>query len=281
MSRSTILLALICASPLALAQGTPEPKPAESPSEKAPAEPGETDKPDDKPAKPAPKPGEKGWKGGRVKFKRTQGTAAELKAKFVAFQKELAARYPSLGKTPSKDKPKEGPGLEPPGPKTPKTPEKDEPKKDPVLETLRSFQPTKPALEDLLTRPGLEAMGRQIFKSGEKLFASDVPTICKRLKLRPELTEVEVFSATTEDLLTMDLESDAAREFASGLRRTARFLKPRYRWFVVVLNRPQAVKDKAPAPKTPSLDPADARLQLWGFSQGRYVLLGKIWRRDK
>jgi hypothetical protein len=228
--------------------------------------------------KAPPKPGKKGWKGGRVKFKRAQGSSKELEAKIKGFMKELAVRYPM--RKPGKDG-KDGGGLTPPTPKKPgEKPGKDGKKKDPLLELMRTWRPTKAVLEDAFTVEGLKAMGKTIRTSAKKLFAGDVKSISKRLGIRPDYKEVQVFGASSEDLVGMDLESVAGKEFAGGLKRTARFLKPRYHWYVVVLNRPKEVKAKDKN-KRPKLDSADARIQLWVFSGGHYRLLGRIWRLDK
>ncbi|MGE0708503.1 MAG: hypothetical protein AB7N76_23270 [Planctomycetota bacterium] len=245
---------------------------------------------------PAKQPGEKGFQGGQVAFKREQGSAAELEAQVKAFMKALAERFHMKGEGAKPEgqegkEPKEG--LTPPPPKKDAEPEdedegkepkegaKEEETKDPLLATLRSWRPTKEVLEDVLTREGLEVMGRQIFGSAGKLFSgAHVKAICKRLGIRPDYQEVQVFQGSTEGLIAMDLESAEAREFAAGLKRTARLLKPRLQWFVVVLNRPKEQKEKDKAQR-PKLDPADARLQLWVYSQGHYRLLGRIWRLDK
>lgn len=247
---------------------------------------------------PAPKatpgPGEKGFKGGRVALKRDQGSAKELQAQLSALMKRLAQDYPKLGQGAAPKQPAEGGadegGLSLPPARGPRSdpqpaPTPGEAKPDPVLQALRSFAPDKQALEDVLTLPGLKAVGKPIYKAARALFAKDVPTICAQLGVRPDYQVVAVHEASREQLLGMDVESEASRHFAGGLKRAASFLKPGYRAFVVTLDRTpeQKAKDaqaKDAKAKAPRLDPADARLQVWVKSGKRYVLLGRIWRPE-
>ncbi|HBP19400.1 MAG TPA: hypothetical protein DEA08_16625 [Planctomycetes bacterium] len=269
------LLGLALAAPAA-AQGSPEGEQA-------------------KPKAAEPGPGEKGFKGGRVALKRDQGSAKELQAQLTAFMKRLAQDHPKLGQAApagQAEQPKDD-GLSLPPARRPATPspskgdaaEGDAAKADATLGALRSFAPDKQALEDVLTLAGLKAVGKPIYKAARALFSKDVATICGRLGIRPDYQVVEVHEASREQLLGMDVESEASQHFAGGLKRAASYLKPGYRCFVVTLDRPPAQKalDAQTAPKETKrlrLDPADARLQVWVKSGKRYLLLGRIWRPE-
>ncbi len=135
-------------------------------------------------------------------------------------------------------------------------------------EALRSLAPDEKALKDAFTEAGFKELGTELLEGATKLFAGETPEILERLGLKPDLETVEVFKASTEDLLTMESGTDAAREFASGLRRTARLLEPRYHWYCAVL---RSKVEGGP----------DCRLQLFFHSEGRWVLLGRIWRLDE
>jgi hypothetical protein len=135
-------------------------------------------------------------------------------------------------------------------------------------EALRSLAPDEKALKDAFTEAGYKELGAELLEGATKLFAGETPEILERLGLKPDLETVEVFKASTEDLLTMESGTDAAREFASGLRRTARLLEPRYHWYCAVL---RSKVEGSP----------DCRLQLFFHSEGRWVLLGRIWRLDE
>lgn len=135
-------------------------------------------------------------------------------------------------------------------------------------EALRSLAPDEKALKDAFTEAGYKELGAELLEGATKLFAGETPQVLERLGLKPDLETVEVFKASTEDLLTMESGTDAAREFASGLRRAARHLKPRYHWYCAVL--------RAKAEGSP-----ECRLQLFFHTEGRWVLLGRIWRLDE
>lgn len=232
----TLLLAL--AAPAALAQtpddGLPPPKPQPQPTEAPPAPaPTPSEAP---PATPAPNteaPAPTAPDGqGRVRFKREQGTAEALKGHLEATLAALrSGDAAALG------------------------------------EKLNAFKPDDEALKEAFTEEGYKALAPKITESAPKLFSGQPAEIAARLGLKPEQSEVEVFMASTEDLLTMESGTDAAREFASGLRRTAQHLKPRFVWYCAV------AKGKGPADEP-------ARLQLFFFHKGRFVLLGRIWRID-
>lgn len=237
-----LALALIAPACLAQDDGLPPPRPtpAPTPEEEEPEEeePEETPPPETPPAQPpkplppAPPPAPAGQ--GRVRFSREQGTAEALKAHL---ERTLAALK-------GKDEAALG-------------------------EALRALKPSEGALRDAFTEDGFKALAPRILERAPELFAGEPAKIAERLSLRPELEQVEVFTARTEDLLSMEVGTDAAREFASGLRRTAEHLKARYVWYCAVL------KPTGPAAE----DPAQAtRLQLFVFHEGKFVLLGRIWR---
>jgi len=142
---------------------------------------------------------------------------------------------------------------------------------------LRAFAPNDDALKAAFTDEGHKALAPKIREGATPLFTGEPAEIARRLGLRPELESVEVFTASTEDLLTMDAGTDAAREFASGLRRAAQHLKPRFVWYCAVLKpkAPAAEDSTQAAPATPA---AAARLQLFFFHEGKFVLLGRVWR---
>lgn len=240
------LVALALAAPVALAQedGLPPPRPTPAPAPEDGEEPEEDDEgqdepeaptppaPPPRPLPPAPPPAPDGQ--GRVRFKREQGTADALKAHLERSLAALeAGDAAALG------------------------------------EALRALAPTEAALRDAFTEEGWKALAPRILERAPQLFAGEPIEIAQRLSLRPGLGQATVFRASTEDLLSMESGSDAAREFASGLRRAARHLKPRYVWYCAVLT-----------PRGPAADdPAQAaRLQLFFFHEGKFVLLGRIWR---
>lgn len=137
-----------------------------------------------------------------------------------------------------------------------------------TAEVIKSFAPDEKAIKDALTDEGWKAIGPRITEGAARLFAGEPPQLLERLGLKPELEEVQVYKATTEELLAMELGTDAAREFASALRRTARLLKPRYHWYAAVL-RPKGGEGEA------------ARLQLFFQFEGRWILLGRVWRAEE
>lgn len=244
---SRCLVALVLVAP-AMAQDDglppPRPNPAPTPSpedeeepevepEELPPETPPAQPP--KPLPPAPPPAPAGQ--GRVRFSREQGTAAALKS-----QLERALVALKAGDTAA------------------------------LGEALRAFKPSEAALVDAFTEQGHKALAARILQSAPELFAGEPAKIAERLNLRPDLEQVEVFTATTEDLLSMEAGTDAAREFASGLRRTAEHLKKRYVWFCAVL-RPTGPAAEDPTKAT--------RLQLFFFHEGKFVLLGRIWRIEE
>lgn len=261
--------------------------------------------PENGPKKDAPPKAEDAPKSGRQAFKRDQGTSAELAKHVQGVLAELGKRYPdwrydaskagtpvggpsSGSATPTKETPKTpGGGLRPPptkgpvakGPASTRTPE--EVAKDSLLQTLRGWQPTKEALIDVLTLDGIKAIGKSTYKIGKRTFAADEPrAIASALGIHPSLSGVKVYRASTEELLSMELETVSATEFASGLRDVARYLKPRYQFYVVTLDRPEAEKKKAPLPKG-AIDTVDARLQLFAKSGKTWIYVGRIWRLEK
>ncbi len=131
---------------------------------------------------------------------------------------------------------------------------------------LAAWRPDAEAARDLLRGGPDGALGKAALAEAEVTFAGAPAEVAARLGLRPDLTEVEVFEAWTEDLATMQPESVAAREFASGLRWVAKHLPERYRWYVVAL-RPKG-SDEA------------VRLQVFAYSGKRWVYLGRLWRLD-
>lgn len=135
-------------------------------------------------------------------------------------------------------------------------------------EALKSLAPDEKALKDAFTEAGFKELGTELLEGATKLFSGETPEILERLGLKSDLETVEIFRASTEDLLTMESGSDAAREFASGLRRAARHLKPRYHWYCAVL------RSKVEGAQ-------ECRLQLFFHTEGRWVLLGRIWRLDE
>ncbi|MCO5169481.1 MAG: hypothetical protein M9894_24320 [Planctomycetes bacterium] len=241
-----LLLAAALAAPALRAQdgglpppgprpGTPPaPEDEEGVEEEAEEEPA-PDAPPATPPKPLPPPPPKAADGlHRVQFKREQGTAEALKGHLertlAAFKAGEAA---ALG------------------------------------EALRAMAPDEAALKDAFTDDGFKALAPRILERAPQLFAGEPAEVARRLGLRADLETVEVFTASTEDLQSMESGTDAAREFASGLRRTAQHLKPRYHWYCAVL------KAKGPAGEDPT---HGTRLQLFFYRDGKFVLLGRIWR---
>lgn len=242
---SSCLVALALVAPTARAQddGLPPPRPTpapapdgdDEPEEEEPEEPSPPDAPPatpPKPLPPAPPPAPPGQ--GRVRFSREQGAAEQLQTQLTQALAALkGGDATALG------------------------------------EALRTFKPSEAALRDAFTDEGFKALAPRILSRAPELFEGEPARIAERLNLRPELEQVQVFAATTEDLLTMEAGTDAAREFASGLRRTAEHLKKRYVWYCAVL------KPTGPAAEDPT---KAARLQLFFFHEGKFVLLGRIWR---
>ena len=242
-SLRTILLSSLLAACLAapaLAQDdpvgpppTPQPKPDPAP----PTEPAPTPAPGTEAPKPAPgteaAPPAGKEREGRKRFERDQGQADALKGQL---ERLLAVVKGADAKA--------------------------------TGEALRSLAPDEKALKDAFTEAGYKELGAELLEGATKLFAGETPEILERLGLKADLETVEVFKASTEDLLTMESGTDAAREFASGLRRAARHLKPRYHWYCAVL---RSKVEGSP----------DCRLQLFFHTEGRWVLLGRIWRLDE
>lgn len=242
-SLRTILLSSLlaaCVAAPALAQDdpvgpppTPQPKPDPAPAtEPAPTPAPGTEATPKPPASETPAPAAKDREG-RKKFERDQGQAEVLQGQLERLlQVVKGADAKATG------------------------------------EALRSLAPDEKALKDAFTEAGFKELGAELLEGATKLFAGETPQVLERLGLKPELETVEVFKASTEDLLTMEPGTDAAREFASGLRRTARHLKPRYHWYCAVL--------RSKAEGGP-----ECRLQLFFHTEGRWVLLGRIWRLDE
>ncbi len=249
--------------------------------------------------------GEAAPKSGRQPFSRDQGSVQELTGEVQAVLAELKKRYPDwrydLSKagtpvggpsggaaTPKETPKKTGGGLQPPPQKGPvvkgpspseRSPEEVE--KDTLLQRLRAWAPTKVALIDVMTVEGVFAIGKSTYTVGKRTFGPDEPrAIAENLGIHPSLSEVKVYQATTEELQTMELETVSAIEFASGLRGVAAHLKPRYRFYVVTLDRPAKEKEQAPMPKG-AIDSVDARLQLFAKSGGKWIYVGRIWRLEK
>jgi len=249
--------------------------------------------------------GEEAPKSGRQPFSRDQGSTAELAGEIKAVLAALQTRYPdwrydaskagtpvggpSGGAVAPKETPKKtGGGLQPPpkgGPVVKGQPSgersAEEVEKDALLKRLRAWRPTKEALIDVLTPEGVWEIGKSTYTVGKRTFGPDEPrAIAENLGIHPSLSEVKVYQATTEELQTMEFESVSSIEFASGLRGVAQHLKPRYRFYVVTLDRPAKEKESAPMPKG-AIDSVDARLQLFAKSGGKWIYVGRIWRLEK
>jgi hypothetical protein len=241
----TLLLALVLTAPVVGAQDDglpppPGPRPGGTPEPEPEPEPEPQPPAPDKPPPPPVAPAPAGQH--RVRFKREQGAADALKAQLERTLAALKATDTAA-----------------------------------AGEALRAFAPNDEALQDAFTDEGYKALAPKIREGAAQLFAGEPAEIARRLGLRPELEEVEVFTATTEDLLTMESGTDAAREFASGLRRTAQHLEPRYVWYCAVI-KPKAPAEDAPPAAAPAAPVQPARLQLFFFHQGKFVLLGRVWR---
>jgi len=276
-----------CCGGLAFAQD-----PKETPKKDAPSDDKKSDEGKDAP------------KSGRQPFSRDQGSTAELAGEIKAVLAALKTRYPdwrydtskagtpvggpSGGSAAPKEAPKKTGGLQPPPKKgpvvkgpTPGERSAEEVEKDTLLKRLRAWRPTKEALIDVMTPEGVWDIGKSTYKVGKRTFGPDEPrAIAENLGIHPSLSEVKVYQATSEELQTMEFESVSAIEFASGLRGVAQHLKPRYRFYVVTLDRPAKAKESAPMPKG-AIDSVDARLQLFAKSGGKWIYVGRIWRLEK
>lgn len=242
------LVALTLMAPVqAQDEGLPPPRPAPRPAEDEPAEEGEEPVEEEEPAEetppatppkplpPSPPPAPP--RQGRVAFSREQGKAEALKEQLERAVAALkAGDAAALG------------------------------------EVLRAFQPNEAALRDAFTEDGFKALAPRLLERAPAIFSGEPAKIAERLNLRADQEQVTVFTASTEDLLTMEPGTDAAREFAGSLRRTAAHLKPRYVWYCAVL------KPTGPAAEDPT---QTARLQLFFFHEGKFILLGRIWRIEE
>lgn len=184
-------------------------------------------------AAPSARAQEEGEKPGRQKFSREQGDPEKLKAKVAELLQALAAD-----------------------------------KADEVKKTLESLAPDEKVVEDVLTPEGKKALGEKLIASAKEALAGEPKEVAERLKLDPALSNVIVFSATTEDLASMEAETDAAMHFAGGLKRASRWLKPRYRFYAVVMRKPET-------------EEGGNHLQLFVYSNERFVFLGKLWRLEE
>jgi len=168
---------------------------------------------------------------GRVRFDREQGDPDELKARVEELLAAIAAEDAEQ-----------------------------------VGELLGAMAPDEDVVEDVFTPEGQETLGPRLLEGVGRLFEGEPMEVAGRLPLSPKRTEVEVFTASKEDLSSMEYGTVAARHFASGLRAMADMLKAQYHFYSVRMT-----------------DPADEEgrgeyLQLFVYSGGRYVLLGRIWR---
>lgn len=135
-------------------------------------------------------------------------------------------------------------------------------------EALRSLVPNKEAVEAALTKEGFEALGGKVQAHAKEIFGAGPQAALEKLGITPEFRKVDVFSATTEDLKSMEAETTAAREFASGLRTCADHLKPATTFYCARLY-PRGAED----------DPqAGVRLQLFYMHEDRFVYLGPLWK---
>lgn len=222
------------------------------------------------------------WPGGKVAFKREQGSEAELKQRIETLLRTIAKEARGEAAPAPAEDPE---GLQPPAGEEAAAP----PAKQTALEMLRSLAPDEAAVREAFGASGQRELGPKLLAAASRLFEGDGPAIARRLGIRPQHRVVDVYGATSEELAAMDLGTVAAREFAAGLRRVASHLRPQFRWYVVVL-RPKA--DDA-AEEQEELDPTDwdlptprdaegtTRLQLLFRCKDRYVLLGRIWRLDQ
>ncbi len=266
-----LAVALLVASPTRAQEEGGEPAPEAKEGEGEEAQP-----------KPAPRPDQPSWKGGRYEVERAQGSAKELEERFAKLLAALAAEREGTAEAPAPGEGGADEGLGTP-PARPKPAAGEAPAA--ALEQLRALAPDAAAVADAFRPVAHDRVAPKLLAAAEKLFAGKTEEIAARLGIRPEHRVVKVHAATTEELLGMELGTVAAREFASGLRRVADGLKPGYTWYVVVL-RPEAPKPEEP------LDPTDwdlpaprdpkgvTRLQLFFHHEGRYVLLGRLWRME-
>lgn len=141
---------------------------------------------------------------------------------------------------------------------------------DKAKELFAAMAPDEKVIADAFAPEAVEKVKPKLLEQSKALFAGEPAEIAKRLKLDPAYSDVTVFQATTEDLLSMEAETDAARHFAGGLRRGAQLLRPRVRFYAVLMRKPEA----------PELE-GGIRLQIFVHFQGRYVLLGKVWKLDE
>lgn len=138
---------------------------------------------------------------------------------------------------------------------------------DKAKELLAALAPDEKVVEDILTPEGKKAIGEKLVAAAKEALAGEPKEVAERLKLDPTLSNVVVFSASTEDLMSMEAETDAAMHFAGGLKRASRWMKPRYRFYAVVLRKPEA-------------EEGGNHVQLFVYSQERFVFLGKVWRLE-
>lgn len=232
--------------------------------------------------KAAPRPDQPGWKGGRYTVERAQGSAKELEERFAKLLAALAAEREAAAQAPAPASSDAGEGLGAPPPRP--RPAEGEASAS-ALEQLRALAPDAAAVADAFRPVAHDRLAPKLLAAAEKLFAGKTEEIAARLGIRPEHRIVKVHAATTEELGGMELGTVAAREFASGLRRVADGLQPGYTWYVVVL-RPEEAEPEEPRDPTdwdlptPRDPKGVTRLQLFFHHEGRYVLLGRLWRME-
>jgi len=145
-------------------------------------------------------------------------------------------------------------------------------KTDVVSETLRTLIPGKAAVEAALTKEGFAALGGKIQSYAKETFSAGPKSALEKLGVTEDLRRVKVYSATTEDLQSMEVETVAAREFAGGLRNVANHFKPYQTFYCAHMVPRSAEEDDAQA---------GTRLQLFYFHEGRFVYLGPVWKFQK
>lgn len=141
---------------------------------------------------------------------------------------------------------------------------------DKARELLTAMAPDEKVVDDAFAPDANQAIKQRLLEHSKALFAGEPQEVAKRLRLDPAYSEVIVYEATTEDLQSMEAETDAARHFAGGLRRAASLLRPRVKFYAVQLRKPESPETEA-----------GIRLQIFVHYEGRYVLLGKIWKLEE
>jgi hypothetical protein len=133
---------------------------------------------------------------------------------------------------------------------------------------IRSLMPAKEDFAAFLKPDWASKVAEQSGPKVESLTKLDAAGVVRGFGLKPERSRVDVYKATTEELAAYQRGTAAWEKFAGGNQRLAQTaLLPGKEFYAVELREPGKKYG--------------TKYQIFGFTNGHWVLLGKLWRALK